>query len=364
MRLLLHLGTLRGFGSGVVGRNLLIALRDLGGDHRYVAWIPRVWGWKGDLLGDRFSLRPVRPHFVYKLLAENLDIRVAALRRRGDKLFSLGDTSLPLCPVPHLLLVQTPYLAYRPNEWGFRPSSKFRLKVALIEAAFSAALPTATLITVQTDEMKRRLTSRWDLSTDRVVVVPSAIESLERSAPPPDGRPYLCYIASAYPHKNHVVLASMMAALAARGFDLPCRVTVTREEVPDLTREAARLGILDRLEFLGPVAVPEARRLLAGAEALVMPSRLETFGLPYFEAMQLGRPVIAADLPFAREACGAAARYAQADSGEAFAEQVQAVLSSPAAARSMAQAARARFDEVHVPWTEVARRYLSILENL
>ncbi len=40
------------------------------------------------------------------------------------------------------------------------------------------------------------------------------------------------------------------------------------------------------------------------ADALILPSVLESYGLPLVEAMVMGLPVIAADLPHARLLCG------------------------------------------------------------
>lgn len=54
----------------------------------------------------------------------------------------------------------------------------------------------------------------------------------------------------------------------------------------------------------GPLGDAEARRLLAGARALLFPSHAEGFGLPVLEALQLGVPVIATDLPVLREVAG------------------------------------------------------------
>jgi glycosyltransferase involved in cell wall biosynthesis len=48
----------------------------------------------------------------------------------------------------------------------------------------------------------------------------------------------------------------------------------------------------------------ELARWLGGARALLMPSFAEGFGLPIIEALRLGTPVIASDLPIFREIAG------------------------------------------------------------
>jgi len=54
---------------------------------------------------------------------------------------------------------------------------------------------------------------------------------------------------------------------------------------------------------------PALRRLIAHAKALLMPSFAEGFGLPVIEALAVGTPVIASDLPAHREIAGDLAIY-------------------------------------------------------
>lgn len=370
MKLLINAATLRGYGSGAVGRSVLTELSRLEGGPRCTAWIPSAWGWPPDHLGERMTLHNARPGIFGKLYAENIAIRSAMLRGQGNRLLSLGDTSVPLCTVPHLLLIHIPYLAYRQPEWGFDITPAFKIKLKLIEASFRATLPTLSAITVQTEHMKRRIASRWSFDEQKIFVVPSSIEPIEFAATdcyyanPKKNKPYICYVASASPHKNHAVLAETMAVLNAKGFDAICRLTVERSEVPALVERARNLHVLSQFEFCGPQPAREARAMMAGAAVMVMPSRLETFGLPFFEAMQLGCPLVVSDLEFAREACGEAALYAAPSSGEDFADRIAAILASYQVGRQLSAAGKKRFDQIYVPWSEIARRYLNLIGTL
>lgn len=64
-----------------------------------------------------------------------------------------------------------------------------------------------------------------------------------------------------------------------------------------LATEAARLGVVDAVKFLGYVPDNDLAALFTGAEALMFPSLLEGFGLPPLEAMACGTPVISAQAP-------------------------------------------------------------------
>ena len=71
------------------------------------------------------------------------------------------------------------------------------------------------------------------------------------------------------------------------------------------------------------------RQVVAGASALVLPSRDEGFGLPVLEALAAGTPVVASDLPVLREVGGDAVAYAQRGDAEAFAAALAGVLADP-----------------------------------
>ncbi|RLP69663.1 glycosyltransferase [Mycetocola reblochoni] len=68
-------------------------------------------------------------------------------------------------------------------------------------------------------------------------------------------------------------------------------------EVPgyrtDLEADAARLGVADRVRFVGALSRPELAVLFRGASAVLVPSYSETFGLVATEASASGVPVIA-----------------------------------------------------------------------
>ena len=66
-------------------------------------------------------------------------------------------------------------------------------------------------------------------------------------------------------------------------------------------REVARLGLGDRVRFVGWVRGAEKARLLAGARIVAMPSRMETFGIVAVEAFAAATPVVAFSIPSLRE---------------------------------------------------------------
>ncbi|HTW83054.1 MAG TPA: glycosyltransferase [Candidatus Sulfotelmatobacter sp.] len=80
-----------------------------------------------------------------------------------------------------------------------------------------------------------------------------------------------------------------------------------------LAERAARLGIAERVRFLGalpPAALPD---LYAAADAFVFPSTTDTQGLVLAEALAAGLPIVAVDGEVAREVLAEHGRLAPAD---------------------------------------------------
>ncbi len=362
MKLIVDASTLRGLGSSSVGRGIVGALARMR-DTVVKAWIPQNWSASFDKqLPDTAEVERVPAGGLAKLAAENLGIRRWATQWRADAVFSLGDTGLLASPVPHLLLVQTPYLAYGPAERDFRMPLRFRAMIAVLERYFAAGLKSVSAITVQSEHMRRCLAARWDYPVDRIFVVPSAVDDVPTSADSGHAGPYVVYPASPSAHKNFAVLPRAMRRLRDGGLPLRCVLTAEEERLSSVAREAAALGVREQFSFVGSVSPGRARQLMAGAAVVVLPAKLETFGLPYYEAMALGRPIVAADRECAREACGPAALYADADSGDAFSELIAKVIESDAIRRTLRDGARARTRAARCTWADVAERYRCLLE--
>ena len=363
------MGTLRGWGSGLVGRNLLKALVELPGDQEFVFWVPEEWQLDRAALPKHVRLRNTQGGTINKLLLENVEIRRALRRDRLDCLFSTGDTSLVGCRRPHLLLVQQAYLAYPADRWDFPMTPAFRSKMMLMGAYLRATLPTVSRVAVQSQHMKEAFASRWSFPKTRIDVVPSAIPQGLYAVDDPASKeanrqPYLAYIASGDPHKNHRVLLPMLKILVSRGYDIRCKFSLNAEQGPEMVAEVRRLGLEDRVDFRGQLSAKQAAELTRRAAVVVIPSMLESFGIIYYEAMAAGRPVVAADTPWSREALADTALYAEGHDAEGWAERVGTLLDDRDLATALGSEARQRFQRSHLPWTKIAAAYLDILGDL
>jgi glycosyltransferase involved in cell wall biosynthesis len=149
------------------------------------------------------------------------------------------------------------------------------------------------------------------------VVVPGGVDH-ERFVPgaPRAERPYVLTVASRTARKNLGALAETARRLAAEGVELLTvggdRPQFAGEELPGRS--------------LGHVPDEELPALYAGAQAFVLPSLYEGFGLPCLEAMACGTPVVAADRTALPETCGGAALLVDPTDQAAIADAVMVAI--------------------------------------
>ncbi|WP_308461819.1 glycosyltransferase [Sphingomonas folli] len=133
------------------------------------------------------------------------------------------------------------------------------------------------------------------------------------TAPAPPDTPYFVAVGTIEGRKNHLLLLQLWRELARRlGGSAPRLVLVGQRG----WEAADAMALLDRCAALAPLVEERGRcddealaTLLTGARALLMPSFAEGYGMPVVEAMRLGVPVIASDLPVFREVAGTIPTY-------------------------------------------------------
>jgi glycosyltransferase involved in cell wall biosynthesis len=139
----------------------------------------------------------------------------------------------------------------------------------------------------------------------------------------PGTRPYFVMLGTIEPRKNHLLLLAIWRSLALEFGPqaAPRLVLIGRRgwENENIVDVLDRGGIVRSVvEERGRLPDCEVSALIAGARAVLMPSFAEGFGLPVAEALSLGTPVIASDLPALREAGGSAAEYLDPLDGAAW----------------------------------------------
>jgi glycosyltransferase involved in cell wall biosynthesis len=131
-------------------------------------------------------------------------------------------------------------------------------------------------------------------------------ETLTKSDTTPIQRePYFVCVGTIEGRKNHFMLLQIWRRLALRlGSSTPRLVIIGQSgiQASHVTDMLARCEIIrPHVTVLKGCEDTELGSWIAGSRALLMPSFAEGFGLPVVEALEIGTPVIASDIPCFRE---------------------------------------------------------------
>lgn len=198
------------------------------------------------------------------------------------------------------------------------------------------------------DRLKRHLLSRAaasiavsravaaDLSTPAIVIPNPYRDRLFRVLPGVERTRDLAFVGRLVSDKGVDVLLEAMGLLADRG--LRPRLTVIGDgpERPRLGEQAARLGLVPRIDFLGTRTGEELVRLLNEHRILVVPSRYaEPFGIVALEGIACGCVVVGSEGGGLKEAIGPCGLTFRNGDAAALASVLERLLRDPGAGREL-----------------------------
>ena len=270
-------------------------------------------------------LRPALAHFLY----------VVPPAYRGAAVVAIHDLSFEL--MPELM----------------SPSDRFFFRTFVPRSARRAER-----VLTGSNWTKRDLVERYGIDEGRIVITPYGVDPIfTPDGPARNGSPYALFVGAIQPRKDPL---AALEALAHMNGDL--RLLLTGPEKgggSDLRAAVERLGLRDRVEITGHVALDELAALYRGAACLVFPSRYEGFGLPVLEAMASGTPVVATAAGAVPEVAGDAAVLVEPGDPAALAAGIERALADRDRLVS-AGLERAR----QFSWAETARLTLATYREL
>jgi glycosyltransferase involved in cell wall biosynthesis len=146
-------------------------------------------------------------------------------------------------------------------------------------------------------------------------------------------------------NKEFDVLVAALPHVRRRWHGVRLVLTGTPDESRWSRRSAAlarRLGVTDAVCFAGDVPNAKIPELIQQAGLLVFPTWCESFGLPLAEALAMGAPAVAADIPACREVGADAASYYAPGESASLADAIGNLLANPDKSAALSAAAYAR----------------------
>ena len=319
-------------------------LRDLSGDARAGRSRVEVFGRFLPLPGE---LRRLAHPWSSRRFVGALRPPPAVVHDTGHRLASSWSSTTPLVVTIHdLINDEDP--AYRSSR-----SESLRLKALAIERA--------TRIVVPSFATRDALIRVHDVEADRIDVVHHGSRMPAPDDRDPIGLPYLLHVGGRGRYKDFTTLLQAFARIRRRGFD---------GILASVGGGGLRGSERSSMEALGlpPGSIrtfdADDRRLAtlyAHARALVVPSRIEGFGMPIVEAMSLGCPVACMDAPGCAEVAGDAALLAPVGDDAALAENLERIVGEDGERSRLVVAGRDRAAEF--TWAASARKHAACYEH-
>ncbi|MDO8573385.1 MAG: glycosyltransferase family 1 protein [Candidatus Daviesbacteria bacterium] len=315
-----------------------------------------------------------RSNLNFKFLWTQLGLAIQTFKDHLDVLFVPAHT-LPLIRRPGLKTVVTIHdlgSEYLPDMYQL----KQRLYLSFMQ---KYQLQTATKIIAVSKATKMDLIRKIGVSSEKVRVI---YEGFDKTLfkPVKNNRPknYFLFVGTVQPRKNLERLIIAFSIHLRGGIFLRNKahlggVTLViaggkgwmSDEIYELPK---KLGIEDRVKFLGYVPEGDLPALYSGAIALTFPSLFEGFGLPILEAQACGCPVLTSNISSMPEIGGKGAVYVDPyDVNDIVKgmERLQATACLPARQGYRQQLIKEGFENVkRFSWEKCAAQTLEVFENL
>ncbi|MFA4817397.1 MAG: glycosyltransferase family 1 protein [Parcubacteria group bacterium] len=174
---------------------------------------------------------------------------------------------------------------------------------------------------------------------------------------------YILYLGTLQPRKNIPVLLEAFAKIKLGiGAKLVIAGGRGHNFDPRIDTAVCKFNLRNDVFFPGYIDEKDKAALLKGARIFCFPSLYEGFGIPILEAMTVGTPVIASDIPPHREIANKSVSFFDPKSSEDLAAKIQQLFNNPDLGLVLAQ--RSQPQAKNFSWEKTARDMVCIFNSL
>jgi len=225
--------------------------------------------------------------------------------------FNLGDVIIPT-EISQIYFFDWAYAVYsEPHIWekmSIKDLIVRRVKVFMIKKYINKA----KIVIAQTNNMIHRLKLYFNLSNVKLIPTPLGIEFNNRDFYKnynlPSEKIKFLFPASYSSHKNFDILKELTEVIYKKKLPYVIVLTLNNKDMLSLNKNINKL-FSELIINVGNQQKENMPSLYNQCDVLFFPTILESYGLPYIEAMSLSKPIITSDLDFAHDICDDAAFY-------------------------------------------------------
>lgn len=200
---------------------------------------------------------------------------------------------------------ESPYF----NSFSFSDKIKFKLKKEYHKLLLKS---NADFYILQTEDMKKRFSKFVAKEEDIMQVVSSRYDSIfEQTINDLNLLPYkdedefwFVTISAYYPHKKLDLINDLVSLIKKENLNIKFILTLSDE----ITEQHFK-NVKEYIINLGPVKLEECPYIYTNADALFLPTLIESFTASYPEAMIMKKPILTSHYSFAKTVCKDAALY-------------------------------------------------------
>lgn len=303
----------------------------------------------------QFSLNPLN------------DVRFATmLRNLKPDLVHFTMTQQPLTYRGNIVTTTHDLTMLRFVRPGKTPLPIFYLKKLGYRALFYVAHKKSQQIIVPTRFVENDLAALLPFTKDKITVTYEASEPpIHEKSQPLKGikKPFIMHVGSPFPHKNIQHLIKAFEQLQKRHPELQLVLAGKKEfYFNELEQWASERKSYSSIHFTGFIEDTELKWLYENAEAYVLPSLSEGFGLPGLEAMAHCCPLVSSNATCLPEVYGDAAEYFDPADLEMTVKAIDKVISDPNRKKELVTKGSLQIEKYS--WHRMAEQTLRVYNNL
>lgn len=341
---------------------LLEHLQTSNSPHRFTVLVQPDDPWRPRALNFEAEACPY-PQFSFNPLD---DIKFAyQLRSLQPDLVHFSMTQQPLTYRGRTVTTTHDLTMLRFLRPGRTPRPIFWLKKLGYRLLFYAAHHKSTRVIVPTNFVAKDLSALYPFSADKIAVTYEASEPpIHEPAQPLDGvgKPFIMHVGAPFPHKNLKHLIRAFEVMLTEKRDLTLVLAGKKDfYFKELETWARDRPSYEAIRFTGFIDDNELKWLYENAEAYVLPSLSEGFGLPGLEAMSHGCPLISSNATCMPEVYGEAACYFDPTSLQETAAAIKKVLNDPACRKNLIKLGYKQVQKYS--WQKTAKQTLAVYDD-
>ncbi len=226
---------------------------------------------------------------------------------------------------------------------------------------FKTAIQKSLKILVPSDFVKKDLIKEWNVSPDKIIATPEAVDdtlfAIAKKVSPKklDRALFLFYVGNAHPHKNIEGLIKVFLRLKKNYKDL--KLVLAGADHYFWQRIKKEFQHED-IYYKGYISDEELVEYYKSAVLFVLPSFEEGFGIPLLEAMALGCPVVCSSVAALPEVGGDACVYFDPRDSDDIEKKISSVLDSKVLQGQLAEKGLERSRQFS--WRKLAQKTLEV----